>query len=294
MKLAFSSNAFKRYPLLEAIEVIHQLGYQGVEIMCDIPHAYPPDLGAAQRKLLYDSVKQKGMGVANLNAFMLYALGDTYHPSYIEKDEAERRKRIEHTLHCIDLAVDLKAPAVSIEPGGPLLDVSRNWAMGAFREAIDEIGKYAAHRGVWILIEPEPKMLIETSRQFVEFMEQVTSSAVGLNFDIGHFYCVGEDPAELAFALADYTKHYHLEDIAATRVHQHLIPGKGAIPFERVLAAIAQSGYHGFITIELYPYDLSPADAARVAFDAISPLLGKLTAEQEEGSGSAQGLSTIN
>ena len=41
MKLAFSTNAFKNYALDEAISIISKLGYDGVEILCDIPHAYP-------------------------------------------------------------------------------------------------------------------------------------------------------------------------------------------------------------------------------------------------------------
>jgi fructoselysine 3-epimerase len=276
MKLAFSTNAFKRYSLFEAIDYIHQAGFGGVEIMCDIPHAYPPDLDISQRMLIRDQVMHLGMEISNLNAFMLYALGDTYHPSFIEKDEGARRKRIDHTLNCIDLAFDLKAASISIEPGGPVVDGDRNWAIGAFREAVDEISKYAEEKGILVLIEPEPFLLIESSREFHDFMEQVSSPAVGLNFDIGHFYCVGEDPIDLIHSLADYTKHYHLEDIAATREHYHLIPGKGAIDFKQVLAAIAQSKYDGYITIELYPYETNPFAAAQAAFNVISPLLSEL------------------
>ena len=62
--------------------------------------------------------------------------------------------------------------------------------------------------------------------------------------------------------MAPHTKHYHIEDIAATRKHQHLIPGRGAIDFAAVLREIATSGYDGWITVELYPYIDDP-DAGR-------------------------------
>ena len=42
MKLAFSSNAYRNYSIEESIDLIHLAGYSGVEIMCDIPHAFPP------------------------------------------------------------------------------------------------------------------------------------------------------------------------------------------------------------------------------------------------------------
>ena len=62
-----------------------------------------------------------------------------------------------------------------------------------------------------------------------------------------------------------HTRHYHLEDIAATRVHQHLVPGCGAIDFTATLAAIRDTGYDGWLTVELYPYLDDPDAAAREA-----------------------------
>ncbi len=65
--------------------------------------------------------------------------------------------------------------------------------------------------------------------------------------------------------MATDTRHYHLEDIAVTRVHQHLVPGRGAIDFPATLAAIAETGYDGWLTVELYPYLDDPDAAAREA-----------------------------
>ena len=86
-----------------------------------------------------------------------------------------------------------------------------------------------------------------------------------MNFDIGHAYCVGEDPAEWIPKMAEHTRHYHVEDIAATRMHHHLVPGDGAIDFAAVLRAIQGTGYDGWITIELYPYTDDPDAAGRDA-----------------------------
>ena len=59
--------------------------------------------------------------------------------------------------------------------------------------------------------------------------------------------------------------HYHFEDIAASRVHQHLIPGDGAIDFAATLREIAATDYDGWLTVELYPYIENPDTAAREA-----------------------------
>jgi sugar phosphate isomerase/epimerase len=90
---------------------------------------------------------------------------------------------------------------------------------------------HAEQEGVVLLVEPEPGLLIETADQVEVIMQHLDSPAVGLNFDIGHAYCVGDEPAPTLKRLAKYIRHFHLEDIAATRVHHHLVPGEGAIDF---------------------------------------------------------------
>ena len=89
---------------------------------------------------------------------------------------------------------------------------------------------------------------------------------VRLNFDIGHFYCVNEDPAKVVLELSDYIEHFHLADIADTRIHNHLIPGKGSIDFRSVFDAMDDIGYQGFVTVELYPYQDYPVKAAEEAY----------------------------
>ncbi|HEX3599023.1 MAG TPA: TIM barrel protein, partial [Lacipirellulaceae bacterium] len=100
---------------------------------------------------------------------------------------------------------------------------------------------------------------------YLEFVGRIDSPMIGLNFDVGHAYCVGEDPQNWVAKMAAHTRHYHLEDIAATRVHQHLVPGRGAIDFAATLAEISKSRYDGWLTVELYPYLDDPDAAAREA-----------------------------
>jgi sugar phosphate isomerase/epimerase len=41
IRLVFSTNAFRKNSLEEAIACISETGYSGVELMADVPHAYP-------------------------------------------------------------------------------------------------------------------------------------------------------------------------------------------------------------------------------------------------------------
>jgi sugar phosphate isomerase/epimerase len=115
--------------------------------------------------------------------------------------------------------------------------------------------------------------MIETTAQFKEFIQGVQSTAIGLNFDIGHFYCVGEDPRRAFEELFQWVGHVHIEDIAASREHNHLIAGRGAIDFKAVFAAMAQLGYRGDISLELYTYQDMPEAAGQESLDHLQPLM---------------------
>jgi sugar phosphate isomerase/epimerase len=257
INLAFSTNAFKRYSLEDSIREIAKVGYRGVEILCDIPHAYAPTFKDDQVRSLKKTLTSSNMQISNLNAFTLYAVGDTYHPSWIEDS---REIRIEHTIECIRLAKKVGAKHLSTEPGGPVppppppappeaappqqfQDMRLLEKM--FRDGVTRVAKIAEEM----------------------FITQLSNSRhVRLNFDIGHFYCVNEDPAKLVYELSDYIEHFHLADIADTRIHNHLIPGKGSIDFRRVFDAMDDISYRGFVTVELYPYQDNPVQAAEEAY----------------------------
>ncbi len=142
------------------------------------------------------------------------------------------------------MARELGAACITTEPGGPV-EAGASWskALALFVEEIKPVAEHAEKEGVLLLVEPEPGLLIEKMDQFLEFRRHIDSPAVGLNFDIGHAYCVGDEPATTIPRLAKHIRHIHLEDIAATRVHHHLVPGDGAIDFAATLRAIQSIGY---------------------------------------------------
>jgi sugar phosphate isomerase/epimerase len=281
MKLAFSTNAYLKFSFAEAIRRLAHIGYEGVEIMADVPHAWPACLLEEQKQAIRASLNEHGLGISNINAFMMNAIDDPrqkyWYPSWIEPDPHYRQIRIDHTRRALTLARELGACCITTEPGGPVR-AGDSWtqSLQLFIEMIKPVAEHAENEGVLLLVEPEPGLLIETADQFLEFMQHIDSPAIGLNFDIGHFYCVGDEPAEIVPRLARYTRHYHLEDIAASRVHHHLIPGEGAIDFLATLQAILSTGYDGWVTIELYPYVDDPDSAARTALVRIREELKKL------------------
>lgn len=266
MEFGFSTNAFREYDLTDAIGHIADAGYDGVELLFDEPHLYPPTAGEADLDRVRDALDDHDIAISNCNAFMLTAIEDFHHPSFIEPDPEYRRQRVEYTLAALETASELDAEHISIEPGGPIPDgKSREWALETFVDGLEEVAAKAEDVGVDVLVEPEPDLLIETSAQYMQLLGKIESFRVRCNFDAGHFFCVGEDPAELVDVLGENSPHYHLEDIPEDRTHEHTQLGDGAVDIDGFLTALEDSGYDGFVTVELYPYEETPVETAQDA-----------------------------
>jgi sugar phosphate isomerase/epimerase len=269
-RLAFSSNAYQRFSIEETIARIAGLGFAGLELLADVPHAWPAGLLPERKQAIRACLAEHGLAIANVNGFMMNAVADPrqpyWHPSWIEPDPHYRAIRREHTRRALLLAGELGAPSMQTEPGGPLA-AGESWraASRLFYDELMPCVEVAEKSGVQLLIEPEPGLLIERFEQYLEFSALVDSPWLGLNFDIGHAFCVGEDPQDWIARMAPHTRHYHIEDIGADRVHRHMIPGEGAIDFTATLREIARTGYNGWVTVELYPYVDDPDAAGRRA-----------------------------
>jgi sugar phosphate isomerase/epimerase len=275
MIFGYSTNAFVKFSLFESLEKIAALGFRGVEVMGDRPHLYPPDFGTADLHRIKKDLKKYDLKVTNLNSFTLFAVGDTYLPSWIEPEKARRDIRIRHTLDCMKVAKDLECGNISIPPGGPLNNLSRKEAMALFHKGLEQVIPKAEELNIKILVEPEPDLLMENTKEFKDFIKDVQSRIVGLNFDIGHFFCAGDDPVAAFEELFEYIGHVHLEDIAATRVHQHLIAGHGVIQFLDIFKAMVKLQYQGDISLELYPYVDTPETAGRESLEYLGPIFDK-------------------
>ena len=273
MKLAFSTNAYLNFSFAEAVRRLAGIGYRGVEIMADVPHAWPAYLLPEQKQAIRDALAANDLRVSNVNAFMMHAVNDQrqkyWHPSWIEPDPHYRQVRIDHTMRTLTLAKELGSRCITTEPGGPL--EGRKWSdcLTLFVEMLKPVVEHAEKEGVMLLVEPEPDLLIETADQYLEFASRIQSPMLGLNFDIGHFFCVKDEPAPTVHKLKDYIRHVHLEDIAATRVHHHLIPGEGVIDFGSTLRALKEVGYDGWVTVELYTCHEAPDAAAKTARERV-------------------------
>jgi sugar phosphate isomerase/epimerase len=267
MRLSFSTNAFVRRPVWEAVEKIASAGYEGVEILADAPHLYADAVAAADLEALEAALSRSGLAVSNINANT--AMGyygrefwePVFEPSLANPDAGARAWRIGYSKKCIDLARILGSPCVSLTSGRMVPGTSPDESLRLFKASLGELLDHAAKRDVRIGIEYEPGLLIERCAELAALIREFDSPYLGANLDLGHSRVLGEDPEETVAALAPKIFHIHIEDIRQGK-HYHLIPGEGDIDFAELFGVLERHGYRGFVTVELYTYPHQPEEAA--------------------------------
>src|SRR5438876_6115502 len=152
LSLAFSTNAYLNFSFAEAVRRLAAIGYAGVEIMADVPHAWPAFMLEEQKKDIRDALAKNKLGISNVNAFMMHAVNDPrqryWHPSWIEPERHYREIRIQHTRRALTLARELGAKCITTEPGGPV-EPGASWsdALRLFVEMIKPVLDHAEREG---------------------------------------------------------------------------------------------------------------------------------------------------
>lgn len=280
MKFAYSTNIFRLRPLAEAIEGIARAGFCAIEILAERPQAFPEDMTAAQIALLQQNLDQRKMKISSLNACNAGQTAESRGPSWIEEDWKPREVRIRHTLDCMRMAAAMGIPhVVTVGAGGIPSTMTRFDAVRLFVANLQRILPLARKLGIRLLVQPEPGNLIETTEHVLELLKELDyDDRVGINFDVGHFFCVNEDPCEAWKTLKPYSRHVHIGDIPADRRHHHVQLGEGALDVARFLECVEESGYEGYLTIKLEAYDQQPEEVV-TASAAFLRSIGKMKAQ---------------
>src|SRR5262249_32016839 len=78
MRLAFSTNAYLNHSFPDAVRRLTGIGYRGVEIMADVPHAWPAYLLPEQKQGIRDALAANKLAISNVNRFMTPAATDPH------------------------------------------------------------------------------------------------------------------------------------------------------------------------------------------------------------------------
>lgn len=279
MKLAFSTNAYSRHSLIDALRGIRRAGFEGVEILADVPHAYPDAIDAS----LTDEVKRElarlGLAVSNVNVNCSFGYWKDappepyFEPSLISPNPTHRADRTRLILKALEFARDVGAANVSITSGRMLGGMPPEPAAKQFAASMMPILDRADQLGVDVGIECEPGLYLEYVEELREWIDRLGHRRLGANLDVGHSQVIGESIPEAVKLLGDRIWNLHVEDIPG-RKHYHLIPGQGTLDWQGLKRALVDIGYQRFVTVELYTYWQNPQEAAEQSYRFLSGVFG--------------------
>jgi len=272
MKYAFNTWAYSSfpawlpsYPLDEAVRRIAAIGYDGVEIGCAAPHAWPAYLNKERRKELRNLLEASGLEAVSLLATP--GGGPGFNPASPLPEE--RDATVHYYNQVIDLALDLGAQKVLYIAGWQIFGTSRQQAWDRSKDCLDRIASYADKKGITIVVEPTAAAtnLIETADDAMELMRSVARDNVKVMFDTLHALYRNEIPADYVRVMREDLVHVHVSDSG------RVIPGEGRVDWIGLMQALNECRYSGYLTMEI-GLDSRAADPDQIARTALRFLKG--------------------
>lgn len=267
-KYAFNTWVYSSFPcwvpsysLDDTIRRIAAIGYDGIEIGCAAPHAWPAHLPKTRRAELRSLMADVGLKPVSL--LPAPGGGPGNNPASLLAEE--RKATIAHYKEVIDLAHDLGADRVLYICGwrshGTGFDKAWEWT----RSALTEIAAYARDKGIAISIEPTSadSNLVDTPGQALKLRAEVGLSNLKVMFDTFHALYRNEVSSDYVFEMEEHLDHVHFADT------NRLPPGEGTVDWHGVMAALKQIGFSGYITMEA-GFNTRAVEPDRVARSALA------------------------
>ena len=278
MLLGYSTNSIGDVDPLDAIPLLHDLGYRSLAITLD-HHTIDPfaaDLSARIHRWRAALDASRMACVIETGGRHLLDPVHKHEPTLVTADPAARSRRTDFLCRAIDIAVELRATCVSLWSGvvRDAADDEAIWnrLVGSLAPVLD----HAAARDIPLGFEPEPGMAIDTLARYGRLVERCGGpDHLRLTIDSGHLECMGERPLdERLRPWAVGIVNVHIDDMLSCR-HEHLPLGRGDIDFPSILAVIAASGYRGGLHVELPRQSHCWVETARQSAAFLAPLLSQ-------------------
>ena len=239
----------------QAAATLAELGYDCLELCLEADDVRPETMTQARAMGLLWTFAEAGIGVASLS----------YHA-----DREPLDQRAANQEAAIRIAAWMGAEILILN-GEKSVDQERQWAEHV--ERFKSLCALAEEAGVTLAVEPEPLLVVGSSRDGLALIDAVGSDRLKINLDVGHAAITDPDLAGTVRLLGDQIVHLHLEDIAG-RVHKHLPFGQGDIDFAALRSALAEIGYQGPYVVDLFGQDQEPHQVAADALAALRRLFG--------------------
>jgi sugar phosphate isomerase/epimerase len=273
LRLAYNTNGLAHHRLADAIDLVADLGYDGLALTPDVQHLDPFTATPAEVAATAAHLRRRGLDVCvQTGARFLLDPRRKHQPTLLDPDAAARRRRLDMLTRCMDVGRDLGAKVVAFWSGAAPAGEDAAALDGRLVEGCLAVAEAAGARGLVAAFEPEPGMHVATLADWARLRRAARHPSLRLALDVGHVHCNREgDPAaairENAADLADV----QIEDMREGE-HLHLAFGEGTLDVAGAVAALRDVAFGGLVGVELSRDSHRAPDVARAAIDLLRRL----------------------
>jgi sugar phosphate isomerase/epimerase len=217
IKLSYSTFGLTNLNFLDAINVVDQAGYSGIELSFHRDQFNPFELTEeylATIKKKLETARIKPACVATASHF--FTPSRPHEPSLMSPDLAGRKRRIDLVKRGIHVARKLGVSLVTFGSGFIRDEHVNNPSVNPRELLVDSINQCVRairdDEDIVLLIEPEPGMFIETVEQGIDLVNEINSPRFKLHLDICHMYCSEHNYVAALGQAASYTRYLHISD----------------------------------------------------------------------------------
>ncbi|NLG84086.1 MAG: sugar phosphate isomerase/epimerase [Firmicutes bacterium] len=258
MKFAICNEIFLGWDFARMVTFVARTGYEGLEIAPFTLGDAPTEIGPLRRRELRMMVEEAGLKVTGLHWLLVRPAGlHIAHP-----DEGIRRRTIAHLCSLVDLCADLGGQIVVL--GSPEqrripegMHPEEGWRRAA--ETIAACAEAAAARGVFICLEALPRTqtnLLNTNAEVMKMVEEIAHPNVDMMLDVKSMCAEDISVVENIRSCRGRFRHVHANDANLRG------PGFGAVDFRPIFAALVESGYDGYVSVEVFDVTPDPVTVA--------------------------------
>ena len=212
-----------------------------------------------------------GQGTAVRQAYVLEVSDEVGKQTYVCQAVLVE---IEYSLTGL-LAMELSIPLVNFHP--PSGFVLRHHLNDELAEHVRTYRNMVNGSGIILTIENLPtirtfrrlfvnRFLLRATNNMYQIAEFARDNDIHVTFDTTHIGTSGVDLLDAYAVFRDRIENIHLSDYDGR--WQHLLPGTGYLPLERLLAQVRADGYNGTITLETCPAAMEDEDKAKAQRNA--------------------------
>lgn len=126
-----------------------------------------------------------------------------------------------------------------------------------YQQVIDNIGQVAnkaRSNGFEVMLENEPGWWADTSENIYKILNDLKSTGLKLNWDVGNLFNAGEEDYRKGYELLkDYIINIHVKDVKKSENGNIYVPvGEGDIDWIGQIKQLKKDGYFGNIVVETH------------------------------------------